>query len=121
MENNGKVSISISDINWKFHKNIKNYSHPTSLVLLEYEPDNLDIKDIYTDFESDKDIEKTMLLNEGFYFLWVYKYFLNEKEDNNNNKYMKIKVLSESEIRIKNLEIEEKDNNFEVIKQIIYE
>ena len=68
MENKGKVSLSINEINWKYHKDIKNYSHPTSLVLVEYEPDNLNIKKIYTDFETDKDIEKTMLLNEGFYF-----------------------------------------------------
>ena len=116
LENKGKVSISISGINWKYHKDIKNYSHPTSLVLVEYEPDNLNIKNIITDFETDKDIEKTMLLNEGFYFLWVYKYFLNEEEDNNKN--MKIKVLSENDISIKHLG---QDNNLEVIKQIIYE
>ena len=117
LENKGRVSISISEINWKYHKDTKNYSHPTSLVLLEYEPNNLNIKNIYTDFEIDKDIEKTILLNKGFYFLWIYKYFLNEKEED-NNKYMKIKVLSESDISIKLLG---QDNNFEVIKQIIYE
>ena len=116
LEHKGKVSISISEINRKYHKDLQKYSHPTSLMLLEYESENLNIKNIYTDFETDKDIEKTILLNEGFYFLWIYKYFLNEEEDKNKNT--KIKVLSENDISIKHLG---PDNNFEVIKQIIYE
>ena len=116
LENKGKVSISVSEKNWKYHKELKIYSHPTSLVLVEYEPDNLNIKNIYTSFETDKDIELTLLLNEGFYFLWVFKYFLNEEE--NRNKNMKIKLLSESQFNTKYLG---PDNNFQIIQQIIYQ
>ena len=116
IENKGRISISISENNWKFHKELKKYSHPTSLVLLEYEPENLTIKSIYSVFEYDKDIEKTLLLNEGFYFLWVYKNFLNE--ENENNKNMILKILSESQLSIKHLG---PDNNFKLIQQIIYE
>ena len=116
LENKGKVSISITENNWKFHKNLKNFSHPTSFILLEYEPENLNIKNIYTDFECEKDIEKTLILNDGFYFLWIYKYFLNIEDEKEKN--MKIKLLSESNISIKHLG---QDNNFQVIKQIIYE
>ena len=116
VESKGKVSISVSENNWKFHKELKNYSHPTSLVLVEYGPENIMIKNIYTDFETDKDIEKTLELNEGFYFLWVFKYFLNE--ENEKNKNMKIKILSESQMSIKHIG---PDKNFEIIKQIIYE
>ena len=50
IENKGRISISISENNWKFHKELKKYSHPTSLVLLEYESENLTIKSIYSDF-----------------------------------------------------------------------
>ena len=116
LEAKGKISISVYQNNWKFHKELKNYTHPTSLVLLEYEPENLNITNIYTDFETDKDIEKTLLLNEGYYFLWIFKYFLNEEDDKNKN--MKVKILSESEIKIKHLG---PDYNFEIIQQIIYE
>ena len=111
LENQGKISITISEKNWKY-----NFSHPTSLVLVEYNPENLNIKNIYTDYENNKDIEKTIILNEGFYLLWIFKYYLNEEE--NNDKDMKIKILSENNIRIKYLG---PDNNFQVIQQIIYE
>jgi hypothetical protein len=116
LENQGKISITISENNWKFHKELKNYSHPTSLVLVEYDQENINIKNIYTDFENNKDIEKTILLNEGFYFLWIFKYFLGEEE--NINKNMKIKILSENKMKIKYIG---PDTNFEVIQQIIYE
>ena len=116
LEAKGKISISVYQKNWKFHKELKNYTHPTSLVLLEYEPENLNITNIYTDFETDKDIEKTLLLNEGYYFLWIFKYLLNEEDDKNKN--VKVKILSESEIKIKHLG---PDYNFEIIQQIIYE
>ena len=112
----GKLSISVSENNWKFHKELKYYSHPTSLVLFDYDPENITIKNIYSDFECDKDIEKTLLLNEGFYFLWVYKYFMNE--ENEKDKNMKIKILSEIQINIEHVG---PDNNFKLIKQIIYE
>lgn len=116
LENKGKVSISITENNWRFHKELKNYSHPTSLVLVEYDPQNIKITNIYTDFETDKDIEKTLVLNEGFYFLWVFKYFLNEEIEKNKN--MKIKILSESQLNIRHLG---SDKKFGIIKQIIYE
>ena len=116
LEKQGKVSITISEYNWKFHKEFNNYSHPTSLVLVEYNPENLDIKNIYTDYENDKDIEKTVLLNEGFYLLWIFKYYLNEEESNDKDKDMKIKILSDNKYRVKYLD---PYSNFQVIQQII--
>ena len=113
----GKISILISENNWKFHNELQHYSHPTSLVLAEYNPKNInDIKNIFTSFESDKDIELTLTLNGGFYFLWIFKYFLNEEDNKNNN--MKIKLLSESKFNIMQLD---PDSDFQVIKKIIYE
>ena len=107
LDNKGKVSISVS--NYLF-------PYPISLVLIEYDPENINIKNIYTDFESDKDIEKTISLNEGYYLLWIYKHFLDEEDDKNKN--MKVKILSENQLSIKYIG---PDNDFQLIQQIIYE
>ena len=114
LENKGKVSFSISDNLWKFHKDLKYYSHPTSLILVEYDPETINIKNIYTEFECDKDIEKTISLKEGYYLLWVYKHFLDEGD----NKNMKIKISSENQFSIKHMG---PDKDFQLIQQIIYE
>ena len=116
LDNKGKVSISIIDNLWKFHKDLKKYSHPKSLVLVEYDPENTNIKNIYTDFECDKDIEKTISLNEGYYLLWVYKHFLDEDDDKNKN--LKIEILSENQLSIKHIG---PDKDFKLIQQIIYQ
>ena len=116
IENKGKVSIYVAEKNWRFHKDLNYYPHPTSLVLVQYDPEEIIIKKIYTDFESDKDLEKTIFLNEGFYLLWIYKNFLNEEGDINKN--MKVKILTESQTYIKPLG---PDNDLQIIQQIIYE
>jgi hypothetical protein len=119
LNNKGNVSFLVSENNWKFHKELRHYSHPTSLIIVEYNPKKInDIKNIFTYFESDKDIESTLTLNEGFYFLWIFKYFLNEEEDKNKNKNMNIKILSKNKFSIKHLG---PDNDFQIIQQIIYE
>ena len=114
LENKGKVSISITEKNQIFDKSLNNICHPTSFILFKYESENLNMENIYSDFECDKDIEKTFILNEGYYFLWIYKYFQVDEIEKN----MKIKLLSESNISIKNVG---EDIEFQVIKYIIYQ
>ena len=109
----GNVSISIVDKNWRFHRELTNMSHPTSLVLAEYDPALKVFKNVYCDFNCFDDCEKTRTLNSGFYVLWVFKVSASAEEA----LAMKLKICSESKISIKHIGL---DKDFEIIKSIIY-
>ena len=114
---NSKANISISAIekNWRYHRELRNISHPTSLIIAEYEPDSEIIKYITCSYESYENTEKTRVLNPGYYLVWIYKSNQHEKP---TPESMKIRFISGGDISIKYLGT---DNNFDVIEHIIYQ
>ena len=109
------VSISAIEKNWRFHKEFRNISHPTSLILAQYDPEEEKFKYITCSYESYENVEKTRILNPGYYIVWIYK---SNKSENPLPESMKIRFLSSGEISLKNIGI---DNNFDIIEHIIYQ
>ena len=73
VQEDGIVSISILEKNWHFHRELRNISHPTSLIVAEYDPSNNSIKKIYSKYENNEDLELTKTLKKGYYLVWAYK------------------------------------------------
>lgn len=116
LHNEGNVVVSIIEKNWRFNRTLREISHPTSMVLVEYDPNNKIIKSVIGDYEDNEDIQKVIKLTPGYYLIWVYK-ALNESESP-LPEGMKIEIISESQISLKHLG---PDKEFEAIKQIIYQ
>ena len=109
------VSISIIEKNWRFHREVRNISHPTSMIIAEYYPDEKGIEYITCNYESYDNCEKTRELNPGFYLVWIYK-AMNQSEKPLPES-MKVRIISGGEISIKYIG---KDNDLSVAEQIIY-
>ena len=109
------VSISVIEKNWRFHRELRNISHPTSIIIAEYDPNEKKIKYITCNYESYDNCEKTRELNPGFYLVWVYK-AMNQSEKPLPES-MKVRIISGGEINIKYIG---KDNDLSVAEQIIY-
>lgn len=110
------VSISVIEKNWRFHRELRNISHPTSIILGKYEPESKKIKDITCVYESYDYAEKKKLLDSGFYFIWVYKGMNQSQEPLPES--LKIRIISGGEISIKYIG---NDSSFDIIEQIICE
>lgn len=111
----GLFSVSAIEKNWRFNRELRNVSHPTSLILAEYDPDKKIIKHSFCDYESYQDVEKSRLLNPGYYILWIYKGLaISEKP---LPELMKVRFISEPQVSIKLLG---PDKNFQIIQNIIY-
>ena len=108
------VSISAIEKNWRFHKKFRNISHPTSIIIAEFDPDEEKFKYVTCSYESYEDAEKTRILNPGYYIVWIYKSNKSEKPVES----MKIRIISEGEISLKYIG---NDNNFDIIEHIIYQ
>ena len=116
VQEDGIISISIIEKNWRFHRELRNISHPTSLVIAEYDPSNNNIKNIYSNYESNEDLEITTNLKKGFYLIWAYKTSdPNERMDVEN---MSIKFCTSVKASV---ELIGDDKNFELIRNIIYQ
>ena len=109
------VSISAIEKNWRFHRELRNISHPTSLILAEYDPDQEKFKYVTCSYESYENVEKTRILNPGYYILWIYKSNQSEKP---SPESMKIRIISGGEISLNYIGI---DHNFDIIEHIIYQ
>ena len=115
LHDKANVSISIIEKNWRFHRELRNVSHPTSLILVKYEPYNKSFEYITCKYESYDNCEKTRELNPGFYLVWAYK-GLNQSEKPLPEE-MKIRFISGGEISINYIG---NDNGFDIVEQIIY-
>ena len=115
LHDKANVSISILEKNWRFHRELRNISHPTSLILVKYEPSNKSFEYITGKYESYEDCEKTRELNPGFYLVWAYK-GLNQSEKPLPEE-MKVRFISGGEISLKHIG---NDNDFDIAEQIIY-
>ena len=109
------VSISVIEKNWRFHRELRNISHPTSIIIAEYEPNEQKLNYITCNYESYDNAEKTRELNPGFYLVWAYK-AMNQSEKPSPES-MKVRFISGGDITIKYLG---HDNDFSVAEQIIY-
>ena len=109
------ISISVIEKNWRFHRELRNIPHPTSIIIAEYEPDSEKINYITCEYESYENTEKTRTLNPGYYIVWIYKSIQSEKS---TPESMKIRFISGGDISIKNIGI---DNNYDAIQTIIYQ
>ena len=73
VQEDGIISVSFFEKNWHFHRELRNISHPTSLIIAEYEPKNKNIKNIYSNYENNEDLQITKLLKKGNYLVWAFK------------------------------------------------
>ena len=115
LHDKANVSISIIENNWRFHPELRNVSHPTSLILVKYEPSNKSFEYITGKYESYENCEQTCELNPGFYLVWAYK-GLNQSEKP-LPEGMKVRLISGGEICLKHIG---SDNEFDIAEQIIY-
>lgn len=109
------VSISIIDKNWRFNRELRNISHPTSLILVKYDPNNKSFEYITCQYESYENCEKTRELEPGYYLVWAYK-GMNQSE-NPSPEEMKVRFISGGDISIKHIG---NDTGFDIAEQIIY-
>ena len=111
----GNVSIGIIEKNWRYHRELQNVSHPTSIILAGYEPGNTQLKYITGAYECYDDVEKTRELEPGYYFLYVYKVLkISEKP---LPEAMNVRIISEGDISMDYIGA---DVDFDVAEQIIY-
>jgi len=116
VEEDGIISISILEKNWKFHRELRNISHPTSLILAEYDPANNAIKNICSNYESNEDLELTSNLKKGFYLVWAYKIKDPKESIEIDNAYVKFCTLTKSSV-----ELVGEDSNFDLVRNMIYQ
>ena len=109
LSENSKITCSIID------NNSKNTSLPKSLLIAEYDPATLEIKNTIGDYESFENLNLTQNLNAGYYIVWAFKYILINNYE--GEKKMKIKFSSDKKLTLKFMG---NDEDFLVIGDIIY-
>ena len=110
LEQKGNVSVSVSEKNWRYNRELMNISHPTSIILAEYEPGQQKLKYITGNYESYGDAEKTRELNPGYYLLWVYKG--KNQSEKPLPESMQVRIISEGDL---NLKYVGPDNGFDAV------
>ena len=112
MPEEGMVSISIFlEKNWHYHRELRESHNPTSLIIVQYDNTNNQIKDIIlTKYQSNEDTEISKFLPKGYYIVWAYSMI------SKGNNAIKIRFCSDIKISIKYLG---NDLNFELVKNII--
>ena len=116
VQQDGIMSISILEKNWRFHRELRNISHPTSLIIAEYDTSNKKIKNVYSGYENNEDLEITILLKKGYYLVWAYK--TKDPNETNSLDEMNVKFCTLSKASVEYLG---DDAKFELIRNIIYQ
>ena len=116
VKEDGIVSISILENNWHFHRELRNVSHPTSLVIAEYDPSNKNIKKVYSKYENNEDLEITKSLKKGYYIIWAYK----TTDPNEKIEADKMIVRFSSMTKV-SVNLIGDDINFDLIRNVIYQ
>ena len=116
LQEEGIVSVSVYEKNWHYHRELRDKSHPTSLIIAEYDNKNNSVKNIYTKYESNSDVEITKNLIKAYYLVWVYK--TSDPSEKNNIDEMRVKFCSDNKMNVK---LMGSDDNFELVKNIIYQ
>ena len=115
VQQDGIVSVSVLGKNWHYHRELRNVSHPTSLIIAEYDPSNKNIKHIYSQYENNEDLEITKLLKKGFYLVWAYK--TTDPNEKILAEEMIVKFLAMPKAKV---ELVGDDVNFELVRNMIY-
>ena len=116
VEQDGIVSISILEKNWHFHRELRNISHPTSLIVVEYDPANRNIKNVISKYENNEDLEITKTLKKGFYLVWAYK--TTDPNEKIPAESMNIQFYSLTKIKV---DLIGDDEKFDLIRCIIHQ
>ena len=116
VKEDGMASISIFEKNWRYHRELRNVSHPTSLVIAQYDPSNQKIKKIYSKYENNEDVDIIETLSKGFYLVWAYK--TTDPNENIISEEMIVRFCTQAKGSV---DFVGDDNNFEVIKNIIFQ
>ncbi|HCC03803.1 MAG TPA: hypothetical protein DEP51_02955 [Clostridiales bacterium] len=114
VEEDGLVAISLLEKNWHYHRELRNISHPTSLIVAEYDPSNKAIKAIYSKYECNEDLDLTKTLKKGFYLAWAFK----TKDPNEQIAPEELIVRFESKVKVTVAPVGD-DVNFGLVKNII--
>ena len=110
----GVVSVSVLEKNWHFHRELRNVSHPTSLIIAEYDS-NKNIKQVFSKYENNEDLEITKTLKKGLYLVWAYK--TTDPNEKFPAEEMNVKFLS---LQKASVELVGDDVNFELARNIIF-
>ena len=114
VQEDGIASVSILEKNWHFHRELRNISHPTSLIIAEYDPANNDIKKVYSKYENNEDLEITKTLKKGYYLVWAYK-----TTDPNEKIAANEMIVRFSTIAKGSVDLIGDDTNFDLIRTLI--
>ncbi len=115
VEQEGPVSVSVLEKNWHFHRELRNVSHPTSLLVAEYDPANGNIKNVYGNFENNEDLHLTKTLPSGYYLAWAYK--TTDPNEKLEVDEMKVRFTSVAKISVALIG---DDENFDLMRNIIH-
>ena len=116
VQEDGVISISVLEKNWNFHRELRNISHPTSLVIAEYDPSNKNILKVYSGYENNEDLVVTKKLKKGYYIIWAYK-----TNDPNEKLFVEEMNIRFCTLTKSSVELVGDDINFELIRNIIYQ
>ena len=115
VEQDGITALSILEKNWHYHRELRNVSHPTSLVVAEYDPSNRNILSVYSNYENNEDLDLTKNLKKGFYLAWAYK--TTDPNEKLAAEEMTVRFISNAKVTVVELG---DDVNFEFIRNVIY-
>ena len=115
VEEDGIVSISILEKNWRFHRELRNISHPTSLIIAEYDPSNNSIKNVYSNYENNDVLEITKSLKKGLYLVWAYKTMDPNEKINVDEMKVRFCALTKASVNLIG-----DDVNFDLVRNLIY-
>ena len=110
----GILSISAIEKNWRYNRELRDISHPTSLIFAEYDVNEKKIKHAFCDFESYNDVEKTRFVKQGYYIVWIYKPLEICKEP--KPEFLTVKISCNSEF---SSQFVCDDQDFKIISEII--
>ena len=116
VQENGILSISILEKNWHFHRELRNVSHPTSLIIAEYDTTKKKILNIDSSYESNEDLEITKLFKKGYYLIWAYK--TKDPNESLNIEEMNIKICTLCKASVEHIG---DDINFDFLRNMIYQ
>ena len=117
VQEDGFVSVSILEKNWHYHRELRNTSHPTSLIIVEYDPSTKTIKDnIYSKYENNEDLELTKPLKKGYYLVWAYK--TTDPNEKLSAEDMNVKFLA---VKTAKVDCVGDDSTFDLVRNIIYQ
>ena len=115
LQQDGIVSVSVLEKNWHFHRELRNVSHPTSLIIAQYDDSNQNIKNVYSKYENNEDLEITKELKQGFYLIWAYK--TTDPNEKIEVEEMNVKFCA---LANANVNLIGDDVNFELARNIIF-